>query len=238
MLKSEKSIWITILAIEVTFMILTRAVLSRYDSHTLNAELIRTALRLVAVLLYWRLLRNFINFKPTRSVDLRQPALLLGLALFLCVPLLVGDWSDMPPTTRLVYAITSFAVALKEEISFRALIQNLLTQRLGNSKAIILTTLLFTAYHVGAIPFMPFTYGQVVIAGLLLGIVYARTQNLWLVVWLHTLYDALWSLTPVLSPPLHYLAGLGLLVVSLLLVVKWGWPALRSDSGANVSPQR
>jgi len=227
MLRSEKSAWLTIFAVEAAFIILTRVVLSRYWTYSLDAELIRTPLRLAAVLVYWRVLRGFIKSESLADRSLLQPALLLPLGLFLSVPLLVGDLSYMTPATRLVYAVTSIAVALKEEIAFRALIQNLLARRHGNLAAIMLATAMFTAYHIGAIPLSLFAYGQVVIASLFLGIVYARTQNLWLVVGLHTLYDALWSATPVLSPPLPYSAGLAVLSASVLLIAIWGWPAIR-----------
>lgn len=235
---SEKSVWFTIFAVEATFIVLTRIVLSRYWTYSLDAELIRTPLRLVAVFVYWRLLREFTTSKHTSSSQLLQPALLLPIALFLSVPLLVGDLSYMTPITKLVYALTSIAVGLKEEIAFRALIQNLLARRLGNSTAILLATLLFTAYHIGAVPLLLFAYGQVVIAGLFMGIVYARTQNLWLVVWLHTLYDALWSVTPVLSPPLPYSVGLAILSASVLLILRWGWSAIRANPVVNTDAAR
>jgi len=158
------------------------------------------------------------------------------------VPLLVGDLSYMTNATKAVYALTSIAVALKEEVAFRALIQNLLAQRFGNLAAIILSTIMFTAYHIGAIPLVLFAYGQVVIAGLLLGVVYARTQNLWLVVWLHTLYDALWSVTPVLSPPLPYIVGLVVLLAALCGILSWAGlacgPTHHSKGRAAIKPRR
>lgn len=224
--RSEKSAWLTIIAVEAIFIVLTRVVLSRYWTYSLDAELIRTPLRLLAVLAYWHLLREFIKSEHTTTRNILQPALMLPLLLFLSVPVLVGDLSYMTPITRIVYAFTSIVVALKEEITFRALIQNLLAKRFGNLTAILITTVVFTVYHIGAVPLLWFAYAQVVIAGLFLGIVYARTQNLWLVVWLHTLYDAMWSVTPVLSPPLPYSVGLAVLLSSLLFILKWGWSAI------------
>lgn len=226
MYQSERAAWLTILAVEAAFIILTRVVLARYWTYSLDAELIRTALRLLAVLIYWFLLRGLIRSQPIPNSTLAQPPLIAALLLFLSVPILVGDLNHMTPFTKLIYAVTSIAVALKEEIAFRALIQNLLAKRLGNLAAILLTTALFTAYHIGAIPLGLFAYGQVVLAGLILGILYARTQSLWLVVWLHTFYDALWSLTPALPTPLPYNVGLGVLAASLLLASKWGWSTL------------
>lgn len=224
MIRSEKSIWFTIIAVEITFVILTRLALAHHSTYTQEAELIRTIFRLGAVLIYWLLLRNFITSKNLASADISQFRLLLAFVLFLSVPLLVGDWSFMGPGTKAVFAATSIVVALKEEIVFRALIQNLVAKRFGNLSAILVTTALFTAYHIGVIPLSFFAYGQVVFASLILGVLYARTQSLWLVIWLHTLYDALWSLTPIFvsGPILPYRFGLLALAVSTFLVFIWG----------------
>ncbi|MDP2678812.1 MAG: CPBP family intramembrane metalloprotease [Rhodoferax sp.] len=227
MIHTDKSAWLTILVVEFIFAVVTHAVLVRYWTYSLDAELIRTPLRLAVVLIYWWLLRDFIRSQPIESSTLLHPSLLFPLLLFLSVPLLVGDLSYMTPATRVVYALTSIAVALREEIAFRALIQNLLAKRFGSPAAIILTTLAFTAFHIGAIPLSWFAYGQVAIASVLLGVVFARTQNLWLVVCLHTLYDALWSATPVLSPPFPYSVGLVVLSVALCGILWWGCPTLR-----------
>lgn len=227
MFQSENSIWLTVFVMEASFIALTRVVLSRYSISSLDAELIRTSLRLLAVWVYWRLLRDRIQSQPVVVRSLLRPVPLLSFALFLSIPLLVGAPSSMTPTTRVVYAVTSIAVALKEEISFRALVQGMLAKRFGHLTAILMATVLFTAYHIGVIPLSLFAYGQVVAAGLILGMVYARTQSLWLVVWLHTLYDALWSVTPVYTPPLPYSVGLAVLSTSALLALAWSWPAIR-----------
>ncbi len=222
----ETSAWLTILAVEAAFIVITRVILASYWTYSLEAELIRTPLRLLTVFIYWKFYRDMFRSRPLSIGTLAKQPAIGAVLLFLSVPILVGDLSYMTPITKLVYAATSFVVALKEEVAFRALIQNLLARRFGSLAAILITTTLFTAFHIGSIPLVLFAYGQVVLAGLILGIVYARTQNLWFVVWLHTFYDALWSLTPVLHVPLPYNVGLGVLVASLLLASKWAWPTL------------
>ena len=202
-------------------MALTRLVVARFPAFSIDAELIRTVLRLAAVLLYLRVVPDLFSLKYS-GTGLREPALLLSFLLFLSVPLLVSDASFLPPIARAVYALTSIAVALKEEISYRALIQNLLARRWGSFTAIPVASLLFLASHVGVIPLFWAAYAQVAVAGLLLGIVYARTQNLWLVICLHTVYDAVWSLTPVFSPPFPYSVGILVLIASSLLAMSGG----------------
>jgi membrane protease YdiL (CAAX protease family) len=238
MRRSEKFAWLTIIAVEASAKIITGIGLYYFWTYSLESELFRTPLRLLVILIYWRLLRSFIKSATITASSLFPPPLLLPIALFMSVPLLVGDLSYMTLTTKVVYAITSVVVALREEIAYRALIQSLLAKRYGNLTAILVTTVLFTAFHIGVIPLSLFAYGQVVIASLFLGIIYARTQNLWLVVWLHTLYDALWSLTPVLSPPLPYSIGLAVLLVSLLFVARWGWSSIRPNPTVNMDAER
>ena len=221
MQRSEKFAWLTILVVEATFMVLTRVLLARYPHDVIGVELARSLLRFLAVSAYWYALPELIEPQSTES-SLRQPVLLLALALFLSVPLLTGDLGKMSQATRWVFAATSILVALKEEIAFRALIQNLLAKRFGNLVAVLGATALFTASHIGVIPASFHAYSQVAAAGLFLGIVFVHTQRLWLVIWLHTFYDALVFVTPVFSPPFAYPVGLALLAIStLLLLVKW-----------------
>lgn len=230
MIRSEGAAWLTIIAVELAFVVLTRVVLTRYWTFSLDAELIRTPLRLLAVLIYWWLLRGHIGSRPVDRGRLLRPSFLLPALLWLSVPLLVGDASTMTATTKIVYALTSVVVGLKEEIAFRALIQGLLARRFGDAAAIVLATALFTAYHIGSIPPGLFAYAQVVIAGLVFGIVYARTGSLWLVVGMHTLYDALWSATPVLTPPFPYSVGLALLAAALAGIAWWGRAGIWADT--------
>ena len=63
MIRSEKSVWLTIIAVEVAFLILTRLVLAHYWTYSTDAELIRTPLRVLAVLIYWVLLRRRFSSK-------------------------------------------------------------------------------------------------------------------------------------------------------------------------------
>jgi len=78
-----------------------------------------------------------------------------------------------------------------------------------------------TVWHVGAIPLNIFNYSQVLIVSCVLGLIYARTQSIWVVVILHALYDALWPLTPVLAEPLSRYWGTVLLVIALIFTWLW-----------------
>jgi membrane protease YdiL (CAAX protease family) len=240
MLRSEKSIWITIIAIEATLFVATRVVLSRYGADSFDAELIRTPVRLVIVAIYWMLFRHLLVSARLDKRQVVRPSFLLPIAAFLIVPLLVGDFSGMSPVSRSIYAAACIGVALREEVTFRGLIQNLLGRHMRVWQAICLTTFLATIWRIGVIPVFYFAYAQVVIVSLLLGIVYAKTRNLWLVVILHLFYDALWALTPIFGAPLlPYGYGLTLLGVALVATGAWAWTTLNSNEpGAPSAPSR
>lgn len=227
-MRSPRFIWLTLLVVESLYIVLRRVALAHFDLYSLEAEVISTALRLACVGVYVSLLGRYLRVSSVSRGFALQPAALAGLVLFLAVPLLVGNMAGMDLQTRVIYALTSFVVGLKEEIVFRGLLQNLLSDRWGKPAAIFLAALLFVAYHIGTIPPTAFAYGQALICGLILGVIYAHTRSLWTVIWLHTLYDALWLITPVLPTPLPYEGGLALLAVALLLLSRWARPTLRA----------
>ena len=229
---SERFIWMTVIGVEASYIVITRLLLS-LEIYGFEAEFIRTGLRFVCIAIYWLLLGSYLS---SRTVNLKACVNLtpfFAFALFLSAPLLVGDLSYMGTDERVLYAATSIVVAVKEEIAYRGVIQRLLATRFGELNAIIVATILFTAYHIGGIPNDWFAYGQVIIASLFLGIVFARTQSLLLVVLLHTLYDSLWSLTPVLSEPFPMFVGIIALLFGTATAVFWGWPAIRLNSNAS-----
>ena len=49
MQRSEKFAWLTIAAVELTFMVATRVLVARYPTYVVAVELIRSLLRLVFV---------------------------------------------------------------------------------------------------------------------------------------------------------------------------------------------
>ena len=220
----KKSIWLTILIVEVTFMVLTRVILAQSHGSLLGAELLRTILRIAAVLVYLALIPELINFKTPANAgaSARHPAMLLAITLFMAASFfVVSNWGTTPSATRWVFALTSIPVGLKEEITFRALIQNLLAKRFGTPIAVAMATALFVLSHVGVIAPGFTSYAQVALPGLFLGVVYARTQNLWLVIVLHAAFDM-----PTCIPftlVLEHKPETLLFLLSASLALVWGW---------------
>jgi membrane protease YdiL (CAAX protease family) len=101
-----------------------------------------------------------------------------------------------------MFAATSFFVAIKEEFLFRGIVQNLLTQRLGPSKAILSTSVAFTLSHVGVPEFTLWVFSQIFVASVILGTVYIYGGSIFVVVAIHAVYDAIFSFTPLIAQPL------------------------------------
>ncbi len=150
---------------------------------------------------------------------LRNPYLAVALLLFLSVPVLTG--SDKMGNLAILFAITAIPVGIKEEILFRGIVQNLLLEKLGAARAILLTSAVFTVWHIGVWAFDPFVYTQMFLAGLLLGAVYLRSGSLLLVIAIHALFDALYSLSPFLSPPMNQNWGYLLLGAAVCGAIYW-----------------
>lgn len=222
-----------LLLIEVLFFVLTRVILHYLHWSSIEAELLRTGLRLTSVLVYLYLFRSLILAPPWHTQSLRSPLLLLGVGAFMSVPPLFGAYS-LPDGMALLFAVTSLPVALKEELLFRGILQQLLGRRLAPWAAILLTSILFTAWHLGALKFSPWTFLQIGLASVILGLVYARTGSLLAVIVLHAVYDALFAYTPVLPMIMpHQWIGVPLLLSVVLLLCWAGKTVLTGLPGRN-----
>ncbi len=192
-----------------------------YPALTPDAEHLRTLMRLFDIAVYYYLFQGYISrIKPVSG--LQKSLFLVGaLGLLLLTPLLVGNLYFMGDYTRVLFAVSSLAVAVREELTFRVLMQNVLVARIGTVNAIIVTSVVFTLWHYGAAALTWFGFGQVMLASLILGMIYAATQRFLWVVLIHTAYDALWSFTPVYRNVIDVNWGFVPLLAALVLTVLW-----------------
>lgn len=207
-------------AIELASVIATRIVLHHFPWSSIEAESIRSVLRLATAAVYWWLFRSMIFSRTSNPAALRSPLLAVGLLLFLSIPVLVGRY-QLSTQTALLFAVASVPVAIKEEFLFRGILQNILVQRFGALKAIVATSLLFTTWHVGVWQFTPWVLSQIFFGGILLGIIYFYSGSIAVVISIHAIYDALFSFTPLVSAPLPENWGFLPLLASAALVVLW-----------------
>lgn len=220
--------WLRLLCaalVELIYCVATRAWLpDRYQG--IELELLVTAGRLISLLAFFLLFKDLVLRRAPQPRSFFHPLAVLSLVLFLAAPVAVGNYSLPSLTAQTVFAVTSVVVALKEEFLYRGVLQNLLQERLSLLWAVVVSNVVFTLYHYGAQPFTAWTLAEIFAAGCFLGLFYAVTGSLTLVVVIHALNDAIWSFTPILEAPLPRPIGSMLLLSALGFCAMW---ALRSN---------
>jgi membrane protease YdiL (CAAX protease family) len=206
--------------VEIAFVVATRVVLHYLQWTSIEAEAIRTAMRIATAGLYWWLLKPVILSRKPDLASLTSPALLLALLLFLSIPVLVGTYG-LKPSVALMFAITSIPVAIKEEFLFRGIMQNLLTERFGALKAVLISSTIFTLWHVGVWDPSVWTFGEIFLASVIIGFIYLRSGSIAVVIVLHAVYDAIYSFTPLLTPPFNPNWGFVPMLAAVGLVYAW-----------------
>lgn len=227
---------LVLILIELLYIVATRLLLNYFeDPHGINLELIRSGVRLASAGLTWWVFKDILHSATSRSsktihIFSRKTLLLLIATMILfSVPIMVGNFNLPPGETRLVFAITSFPVGLREELVYRGVLLTLLIKRFGFIGGLLISTLAFTFYHYGALPWTFFNVSQYIAAGLLLGTLFVATRSLWLVVWLHTLYDAIYCYTPFFMMPFSSKVGIMAFSVSISLIAIWVFKAYQRD---------
>ncbi|HEY6897636.1 MAG TPA: CPBP family intramembrane glutamic endopeptidase [Rhodocyclaceae bacterium] len=220
---------------ELLFVVATRLVLHYYAWTSFEAEAIRTVLRIATVSIYWWLLRPLILSRSGSPATLAKPPAIVGLLLFLSIPVLIGNYALAKPIA-IFFAVASIAVAVKEEFLFRGILQNLLAQRFGSAKAVLGTSAIFTAWHIGVWEPTVWVFGQIFFASILLGVVYIQSGSIAAAIVIHTTYDALFSLSPLVAAPLNENWGFVPLLASLALVLFWASNGTPRSPGQIVSP--
>lgn len=205
---------------EIAFVIATRVVLHYFHWTSVEAESIRTAMRIGTAALYWWLMKPVILSRKPDLHCLAQPTVVLALLIFLAIPVLVGQYS-LKTSVAVMFAVSSIPVAFKEEFLFRGIMQNLLDARLGAWKAILITSVIFTLWHVGTWEPSLWTFGEIFLASVIIGLLYVRSGSIGAVIVLHAVFDAIYSFTPLLTPPLQQNWGFVPMLASLGLVVHW-----------------
>jgi membrane protease YdiL (CAAX protease family) len=195
-----------------------RALIRGHMSEEIPRELVTTAWRIAFIGWYAWLFAGAIR-EAWRAPAARPVHPLLWIALGIAVvPVpLAGYASGLDAVSRIVFALTTPFVALREEIFYRFILQNALERRLHPLAAILVSTALFVAYHAGAQPMGIFSVLSLTAGGLLLGVAYQRTRSLKLVVVLHLVMDlAFLASIPVIAYPWVVLANLVVVIAALL----------------------
>jgi len=222
------------LLLEIVYAVFTRTWLRAHASG-IELELWVTACRLVSLAAYGLLFRDLLRQPPCQPTSVRAvratPLLFAGLLPLLLVPLLFYGGYSGERTSRIVFAVTSIAVALREEVFYRGILLSLLARRLGFAKALVVSNILFVLYHYGAQPLYLVGTTEIFVMGCVLGLLYQATGTLLAPIALHAIYDALWSLGPIVMP-LPDIFRIPLHLLGLVLIVSWMKSQKSAESGA------
>jgi len=193
--------------------------LREYASGCAAQELIWTAWRLPFAALYL-----WLFFTEARAAGVRRSMpwhpLLLGVLAFDLVSLpFAGGNLGLDAGCRMVFVLTTPVVALREELIYRVIVQSALERIFAAPVAILVATFVFVVSHIGAQPMTLMSVMSLAAGGVALGAIYQRTRNLWVVVFLHCLYDviALVPSAPSTAPGWNVLANL----LTMLGVMVW-----------------
>lgn len=213
-------------------MAASRYVLKQYPDAVISVEMFRTVLRMGSAALYWWWFKDLFLMSPVNTKALRQPHLVALTIMVLLIPILCAN-DRLPPEAAVVFAFTSIFVGIKEEILFRGVLQGVCRRFMSPVKSVVLISLVFTVWHYGVQPFNVYTVSQLLVAGLVLGLMYEATRSLLLVIGVHTLYDVLYAISPVVAKPYHPLLGWFIGMYCVGLAYSWAAKHLVSKGSAN-----
>ena len=218
------------LAAECAYLAARTAVFSQYPD-LMEREVALSLLRLASALACIALFPEILRGDAARRAPPLHPLLVAVVAIDLLAMPLAGLSMAFNPPASLVLAATAPIVGLREEIFYRGILQEALVKRLGPFAGIALASVAFVLFHTGAQAMNANTIVSFAAAGVLLGVIYHRTRNIWLVVALHTLYDILAVMLPrmaILAPWMAILAH----AIVILGAALWA----RMDAGKPEGP--
>lgn len=231
------SMWKLVLAaiIEVSYVLITRTWLRR-QAYGVELEILTSVIRAMTAVAYWLLLRDLIMSRRPRAETLRQPMFLTGALVILLVPVLTGQWwFGLEPLAgpRILFALTSIVVGIREEFFYRGILQNLLESKVELPQALLASNALFTVYHYGAQPFTLEGIIGLFTMGCVQGLIYSRSGSILAVITLHAVYDAPFAFSPFLADPLAAPWGIPLQFGGLVILWVWsGSPGVKPQSEA------
>lgn len=220
---TRKNMWLAIILVEALYVLVSRTIIHFCGVYNFEAEAYLGVSRIVMFAVTLLIFKDFIFRDKPEYKAVVSPLWIFAVLLFLSIPFLEGHMGGLGFGFKLFFSATSIFVALHEEIVYRGVVQRLLLERFSIAKAVLITSSVFTVYHIGAIDFYINLYIQIFLASIILGIIYIKTNSLTIVVALHTIYDALSPFTPLSEkgPIITYQEATYIMLVSLGFVLVW-----------------
>lgn len=94
--------------------------------------------------------------------------------------------SDNPLVVVAIMFLLVFGAPVSEEFFFRGLLTGFLNEKIGAAKAVFFSALLFAVLHFYILQFLP-----VLVAGILLGRIFIRTENIFIPILAHSLVNSI-----------------------------------------------
>ena len=215
----NKTLW-RLGLLELAYWVPARLLNHYYHGSALSEELIWTAFRIISIVLVYCCLKDVIwppDDKPAVRIGFLA---LIASVVVVIVAALKADIHFKYPV-NFVFAVTSLAVGLREEMVYRGVLQKVLATRYGLPAALLISNIFFIFYHFGAQPFTPYNVVQFFVMGTIQGLLYHQTRSLLFVSGVHAAYDAIECFSPYLSKPISSTVALSALsTVMLALVIK------------------
>jgi membrane protease YdiL (CAAX protease family) len=217
MLPQMKHAFVIFVVCEIAYVASRRWLLHHFAGGLVEQEFYWSVIRILSIgVLVW-LFRSTATSRVAVAAKF-SPRLLVATGMFLA-PILTGDMGPLR-SARYLFAATSVLVAVREELAYRGIFQAMLTRRVGIAPALLISNLVFVAYHIGVGPFRIHFFLQVFLCGTILGIVYYLSGSLILAIVLHAIYDAVDSFAPYLVPRMpDYVCTIVLGVTLAILVL-------------------
>jgi len=216
----KKDIWLKLICIEFFYIVFATTISVLYVNDLGRSELFRTIIRIFTLIIYSSIYLKIEKPKlKIKTNKVEKILLILSISCLMIFPFIFMK-SENEIRIKILWFLTSFIVGFREEIFYRGFIQNELNKRMKLIPTILLTSVIFTSYHV-----VYFYWGlwltliQVIFWSIFIGLLYYITNNLVLVSLIHSFYDAIPFISPITRVNISYIYGLIFIIISIILLL-------------------
>ena len=215
-----KKPWLLLLLAESIYIIFSTFFSVIFSNDPMKGEVCKTIIRIISLLLYIVFFNKIIVSKDlNKRISVKTKILILiSSSIIMLYPLLFQK-AGFTNLLQLIWILSSFIVGFREEIFYRAFIQNKISSKCDIIQAILITSIIFTLYHVVYFIWGQwFTIIQIFMWSIFIGIIYFKTKNIILVSIIHGIYDAIPFITPFKINNVPYLYGLLFILISVVVI--------------------
>ncbi len=220
MINKKKALIILIIA-EIIYVVISTFL--SFSPDVLMGEVFRNIARVFSIIIlsYFYFLYFKDSFKAKKENRSHLILYLLSLVALFLFPITIKTDGLEGNSTKILFALTSFIVGVREELFYRAIVQNSLSKKMKKFGSVILTSIFFTFYHLSYFINLDFiAIVEAFLVGIVIGVIYYNMRSLLMVIMIHSFYDVLWSFVPII-PFLPDYVAIVLLIISVSLIILW-----------------